>query len=151
MIEKHESILAISLYFGFYKQSTASISSIVTRYLTSYRPISLLPIVSKVFEKLQMTSGTLPHEWYSARVRCFATACWFHSMVTNNTLLLYSRNVHPVARVIKLQDKNLRSQQSVNVLYCSDAHTPPKLPPPPFTQHSYKHAHNEIIVLLVSD
>jgi hypothetical protein len=30
----------------------------------------------------------------------------------------YSRDVHPVARVIKSQDKNPRSQQSVNMLYC---------------------------------
>jgi hypothetical protein len=31
---------------------------------------------------------------------------------------LYSRDVHPVARVIKSQDKNPRSQQFVNMLYC---------------------------------
>jgi hypothetical protein len=32
--------------------------------------------------------------------------------------IVYSRDVHPVARVMKSQDKNPRSQQSVNVLYC---------------------------------
>jgi hypothetical protein len=25
--------------------------------------------------------GNLPQEWYSEHVRCFATACWFHSVV----------------------------------------------------------------------
>jgi hypothetical protein len=36
----------------------------------------------------------------------------------SNFPVFYSRDVHPVARVIKSQDKNPRLQQSVNMLYC---------------------------------
>jgi hypothetical protein len=40
------------------------------------------------------------------------------SIVEQNTKhKFYSRDVHPVARVIKSQDTNPRSQQSVNMLY----------------------------------
>jgi hypothetical protein len=40
---------------------------------------------------------------------------WFK---LENLYTLYSRDVHPVARVTKSQDKNPCSQHSVNVLYC---------------------------------
>jgi hypothetical protein len=39
-------------------------------------------------------------------------------LLLRTVTFLYSRDVHPVARVIKSQDKNPRSQQSVNMLYC---------------------------------
>jgi hypothetical protein len=62
-----------------------------------FKLISVYRLVKKDSALRSWCCGNLPHEWYSAHVRCYLTACWFH-FHGNATVLYYATIPEPTVR-----------------------------------------------------